>query len=64
MITGTVPSPMEEAIFDQSLIVYSEHELPNSTFTARVIASTQSDLYGALSGRCCFAQRHSARWSE
>lgn len=50
MITGTIPSPMEEAIFDQSLIVYSEHELPNSTFTARVIASTQSDLYGALVG--------------
>ena len=41
---------MEEAIFDQSLIVYSEHEMPNSTFAARVIASTQSDLYGALTG--------------
>ena len=24
--------------------------MPNSTFTARVIASTQSDLYGALTG--------------
>jgi citrate synthase len=50
MITGRVPTKMEEAIFDQSLIVYSEHELPNSTFAARVIASTQSDLYGALTG--------------
>ncbi|NOU68582.1 citrate synthase [Paenibacillus sp. LMG 31461] len=50
MITGTIPSPMEVAIFDQSLIVYSEHELPNSTFAARVIASTQSDIYGALVG--------------
>ncbi|KRE83073.1 citrate synthase 3 [Paenibacillus sp. Soil766] len=50
MITGTIPSPMEVAIFDQSLVVYSEHELPNSTFTARVIASTQSDIYGALVG--------------
>lgn len=41
---------MEEQVFDQSLIVYSEHEMPNSTFAARVIASTQSDIYGALTG--------------
>lgn len=50
MLTGTVPNELEEHVFDQSLIVYSEHEMPNSTFVARVIASTQSDLYGALTG--------------
>ncbi|MCL6625698.1 MAG: citrate synthase [Alicyclobacillus shizuokensis] len=50
MITGKRPTPVEEAVFDQSLIVYSEHEMPNSTFAARVIASTQSDIYGALTG--------------
>ncbi|WP_312753607.1 citrate synthase [Rummeliibacillus suwonensis] len=50
MITGKKPTKTEEEIFDQSLILYSEHEMPNSTFTARVIASTQSDLYGALTG--------------
>ncbi len=50
MITGRIPSPLEEKIFDRSLVLYSEHEMPNSTFTARVIASTQSDLYGALTG--------------
>ncbi|MEK3889671.1 citrate synthase [Bacillus sp. FSL K6-3431] len=50
MITDRVPSAMEEKIFDQSLLLYSEHEMPNSTFTARVIASTQSDLYGCLTG--------------
>lgn len=50
MITGKVPSAIEEKIFDQSLLLYSEHEMPNSTFTARVIASTQADLYGALTG--------------
>src|SRR5690625_936457 len=50
MITGKVPSRMEEDIFDKSLLLYSEHEMPNSTFTARVIASTNSDLYGALTG--------------
>ncbi|MCY8917864.1 citrate synthase [Bacillus atrophaeus] len=50
MITGREPSELEEQIFDRSLVLYSEHEMPNSTFTARVIASTQSDLYGALTG--------------
>ncbi|GGA10703.1 citrate synthase [Paenibacillus marchantiophytorum] len=50
MMTGHVPTQLETDIFDQSLIVYSEHEMPNSTFAARVIASTQSDLYGALTG--------------
>lgn len=50
MMTGKIPSALEERIFDRSLILYSEHEMPNSTFTARVIASTQSDLYGALTG--------------
>ncbi|MBN8235697.1 citrate synthase [Halobacillus kuroshimensis] len=50
MLTGRVPDEQEASIFDQSLMVYSEHEMPNSTFTARVIASTNSDLYGALTG--------------
>lgn len=50
MITGKVPTEQEAKIFDRSLLLYSEHEMPNSTFTARVIASTQSDLYGALTG--------------
>lgn len=50
MITGKEPTESEVHAFDQSLIVYSEHEMPNSTFAARVIASTQADLYGALTG--------------
>ncbi|UKS29756.1 citrate synthase [Paenibacillus sp. HWE-109] len=50
LMTGHVPTQLETDIFDQSLIVYSEHEMPNSTFAARVIASTQSDIYGALTG--------------
>lgn len=50
MITGQKPTEQEEKFFDQSLLLYSEHEMPNSTFTARVIASTQSDMYGALMG--------------
>lgn len=50
LITGAVPTELEAKIFDQSLIVYSEHEMPNSTFAARVIASTQADMIGALTG--------------
>lgn len=50
MMTGKLPSSLEERIFDRSLVLYSEHEMPNSTFAARVIASTHSDLYGALTG--------------
>ena len=50
MITGKKPTQFEIDTFDKSLLLYSEHELPNSTFTARSIASTNSDLYGALVG--------------
>ncbi|RDW20016.1 citrate synthase 3 [Oceanobacillus arenosus] len=50
MITGKLPTELETKTFDQLLLLYSEHEMPNSTFTARVIASTQSDIYGALTG--------------
>ncbi|TFJ93185.1 citrate synthase [Lentibacillus salicampi] len=50
MITGEKPTELEADIFDRSLLLYSEHEMPNSTFTSRVIASTHSDMYGALSG--------------
>ncbi|GAB4073830.1 citrate synthase [Barrientosiimonas marina] len=50
MITGKKPTELEAQIFDRSLLLYSEHEMPNSTFTSRVIASTHSDMYGALSG--------------
>ncbi len=38
----------EVRAFEQSLIAYSEHEMPNSTFAARVVASTLADVYGAL----------------
>src|SRR5699024_4957665 len=50
MITGKEPTDFQSKIFDSSLLLYSEHEMPNSTFTSRVIASTNSDMYGALSG--------------
>ncbi len=50
LITGETPSPLAEKAFDVSLILYAEHEFNASTFTARVITSTQSDLYSSIVG--------------
>ncbi|GBD29691.1 2-methylcitrate synthase [bacterium HR32] len=50
MLVGTRPDPEAVRVFDVTLTCYIEHEMPNSTFAARVIASTLSDLYGALVG--------------
>jgi citrate synthase len=49
MINGEEPSSTVERAMDVSLILYAEHEFNASTFTARVVASTQSDLYSAIS---------------
>jgi 2-methylcitrate synthase/citrate synthase II len=48
LITGKEPSPAHEQAMDISLILYAEHEFNASTFTARVVASTQSDIYSAI----------------
>ncbi|WP_085523471.1 citrate synthase [Tuberibacillus sp. Marseille-P3662] len=58
MMTGRDHNQLETEIFDQSLVVYSEHEMPNSTFTARVIASTHADIYGALTGAVASLKGH------
>ncbi|MFC3298863.1 bifunctional 2-methylcitrate synthase/citrate synthase [Arthrobacter agilis] len=36
--------------FDVSMVLYAEHSFNASTFTARVITSTQSDLHSAVTG--------------
>lgn len=48
LITGKIPSPTEEKAMDVSLILYAEHEFNASTFTARVVTSTMSDLHSAI----------------
>jgi citrate synthase len=47
-ITGSEPSPLQERAMEVSLILYAEHEFNASTFTARVVTSTESDLYSAI----------------
>lgn len=48
MLTGKVPSELHERAMDVSLILYAEHEFNASTFTSRVVASTGSDLFSAI----------------
>ena len=47
---GEVPDPVVVDAFTVSLILYAEHSFNASTFTARVITSTLSDLYSAVVG--------------
>lgn len=58
MITGKRPTEQQVKIFDKLLLLYSEHEMPNSTFAARVISSTNSDMYGALAGAISSLKGH------
>jgi 2-methylcitrate synthase/citrate synthase II len=48
MIRGEEPTPTHERALDVSLILYAEHEFNASTFTARVVTSTMSDIYSAV----------------
>src|SRR5207245_2343363 len=50
MLTGKRPSGVIAKALDASLTLYAEHELNASTFTTRVITSTQSDLHSAVAG--------------
>jgi citrate synthase len=48
MLRGTEPVPAATRALDVSLILYAEHEFNASTFTARVVCSTESDLHSAI----------------
>ena len=50
LLHGEKPSPEWTAAMQASLVLYAEHEFNASTFTARVIAGTGSDLYSAIAG--------------
>ncbi len=47
-LTGREPSTPERDAFNTLLILYADHELPASTFTAMVAASTLTDIYSAI----------------
>ena len=50
LLHGEPPSTLHADALDKSLILYAEHEFNASTFTARVIAGTGSDLHSCLTG--------------
>ena len=50
MTFGELPSEAAVDVFRISMVLYAEHSFNASTFTARVIASTTSDLYSAVVG--------------
>jgi 2-methylcitrate synthase len=50
LLHGTPPSALHARALDQSLILYAEHEFNASTFAARVIAGTGSDMFSAITG--------------
>jgi len=49
-MTGEKPDDLRAKVMDVSLILYAEHDFNASTFTCRVIASTMSDMHGAVCG--------------
>jgi len=50
LLNGKAPSEQHRRVMDVSLILYAEHEFNASTFTARVCASTLSDMYSCITG--------------
>jgi 2-methylcitrate synthase len=50
MCFGKVPEKEIVKAFDVSLILYAEHSFNVSTFTARTITSSLSDIHGAITG--------------
>jgi len=50
MLTGELPSEVSAQALNLTMVFYAEHELNASTFSARVIASTLSDMHSAVAG--------------
>ena len=50
MLNGEKPSETAEKALDVALILHADHELNASTFAARVIAATLSDIHSAVTG--------------
>ncbi|MCH2134680.1 MAG: hypothetical protein MK116_13125 [Phycisphaerales bacterium] len=50
LMTGQKPTELAAKVVDVSLILYAEHDFNASTFTGRVIASTNSDMHSAVCG--------------
>ncbi|HEY9886546.1 MAG TPA: citrate/2-methylcitrate synthase [Vampirovibrionales bacterium] len=50
MLTGKEPDKYSQEVFDDCLILHADHGFNASTFTARVISGTLSDIHSAVTG--------------
>jgi len=50
MLTGKMPDELERKAIDVLMVLHADHGLNASTFTARVISSTLSDMHSAITG--------------
>jgi 2-methylcitrate synthase len=50
LLHGRAPAPLQVRAMHTSLVLYAEHEFNASTFAARVVAGTGSDMYSAITG--------------
>ncbi|MFM7050998.1 MAG: citrate/2-methylcitrate synthase [Planctomycetota bacterium] len=50
MMSGRKPDELAAKIMDVSLVLYAEHDFNASTFSCRVISSTETDLHSAVCG--------------
>ena len=50
LLRGEKPNELHEQVMNVSLILYAGHEFNASTFTARVCASTLSDMHSCITG--------------
>lgn len=48
MLKGEEPEPLEVKALDMDLVLHAEHTLNASTYSARIAASTKSDLYAGI----------------
>ena len=49
-LTGKEPDATQTHALDVALVLHADHELNASTFAARVIAATETDMYSAITG--------------
>jgi len=50
MLHGQEPDPEDADVLDTTFVLYADHTMNASTFTARIIASTLSDTFSAMTG--------------
>ena len=64
MLLGDEPSAEDADALDTTFVLYADHTMNASTFTARIIASTLADMFSAITGADRGAEGTAARRRE